>query len=130
MQKIYPSSLSYPKGHYSPAIVHQQTVYVAGQLPIDENGVPQLGSIEAQTELCLQNLETILLAAGSDRDHVLKVGIFVSDISTWPKVNEVYARFFGEHRPARMVIPCNTLNYGCGIELDCVAAVAETSVGA
>lgn len=124
---IYPTEMKRPKGHYSPAVVHNDTVYVSGQLPIDLNGQVQLGSIEEQVELCLQNMEIILRAAGSDLQNVLKVNVFLADIDHWPRFNEVFSRIMGEHRPARIVVPCNTLNYGCGVEIDCIAAVARAS---
>lgn len=125
MEKIHPSDLPQPRGHYAPGIVHNGTVYVSGQLPVGADGEPQLGPIEAQAELCLRNLERVLLAAGSDLSHVLKLNVYVSDIAHWPVVNGVLARGFGEHRPARAVVPCNPLHYGCEIEMDCVAAVRK-----
>ncbi len=119
---------STPRGHYSPAVIHNDVVYVSGQLPIDEHDKVQTGSIEDQTTLCMQNIENILQQANSDLQHILKVNIFVSDISLWPKINEVYSKLMGEHKPARIVVPCNTLNYGCAIEIDCIAAVKNQSL--
>lgn len=112
-----------PKGHYAPAIVHNKLVYVSGQLPLDEKGEAQLGSIEEQTTLCMKNLETVLIASGSNLDHVLKVSVFIADIGNWAKFNETFANIMGDHRPARIVVPCGLLNRGCGIEIDCIAAV-------
>jgi reactive intermediate/imine deaminase len=103
--------------------VHNGTVYVSGQLPLDANGVAQLGSIEDQTRLCMKNLETILKASGSDLGHILKVNVFIADIGNWAKFNETYASIMGENRPARLVIPCGLLNRGCEIEIDCIAAL-------
>ena len=84
-----------------------------------------MGSIEEQTEQVLANLDAILRAAGSGRDHVLKVTVYVSDIALWGRVNAVYARFFGEHRPARTVVPTRELHYGFQVEIDAIAAVAD-----
>ena len=93
-----------PGGHYSQAVVHQGVVYVAGQLPIvPETGEKCLGTVEEQTERALLNLEAVLKAAGSSRDRVLRVTVYVSDVSLWGRINEVYAGFFGGHRPARTV---------------------------
>ena len=127
MQFISPSNLSTPKGHYSPAVVHNGIVYVAGPLPINANGEAQLTTIEEQTALCMHNIEQILLAAHSSLHHILKVNVFVSDIALWPGINAAYSKIMGTHKPARVVIPCNTLNYGCGVEIDCIAAVKENS---
>ena len=125
MQFISPSTVSKPKGHYSPGVVHNGVVYVAGQLPINANGEVQLKSMEEQTALCMHNIEQILLSAGSSLQHIIKVNVFVSDISSWPAINAAYSRIMGSHKPARIVVPCNTLNYGCGVEIDCIAAVKE-----
>ena len=123
MQFISPSTVSTPKGHYSPGVVHNGVVYVAGQLPINAKGEVQLKSIEEQTALCMHNIEQILLAANSSLQHILKVNVFVSDIASWPAINAEYTRIMGSHKPARIVVPCNTFNYGCGVEIDCIAAV-------
>ena len=125
MHFISPSTVSTPKGHYSPAVVHNGVVYVAGQLPVNANGEAELKSIEQQTALCMHNIEQILLAANSSLQHILKINVFVSDIASWPAVNAEYSRIMGSHKPARVIIPSNTLNYGCGIEIDCIAAVID-----
>jgi 2-iminobutanoate/2-iminopropanoate deaminase len=127
MQFISPSTISTPKGHYSPGVVHNGVVYVAGQLPINANGEVQLTTIEEQTALCMHNIEQILTAANSSLQHILKVNVFVSDIALWPGINAAYSKIMGNHKPARIVIPCNALNYGCGVEIDCIAAVKETT---
>jgi 2-iminobutanoate/2-iminopropanoate deaminase len=129
MQAISPSTVATPKGHYSPGVVHNGIVYVAGQLPIDKDGQVHAGNIEEQTALCMQNIENILLAAGSNLSHILKVNIFVSDIALWPRINAEYAKIMGAHKPARIVVPCNPLNYGCAIEIDCIAVVKTTPDG-
>ncbi|HRO71486.1 MAG TPA: RidA family protein [Chitinophagaceae bacterium] len=121
IKAIYPSAK--PKGHYAPAIVHNGLVYVSGQLPLDANGEAQLGSIEEQTRLCMKNLENVLKASGSDLHHILKVSVFISDIGNWAKFNDTFASIMGEHRPARIVVPCNVLNRGCEIEIDCIASL-------
>jgi 2-iminobutanoate/2-iminopropanoate deaminase len=113
-----------PSGHYSQAIVHGDTVYVSGQLPIDpRTGEKRLCSIEEQTEQALKNLSEILKAAGSDISQVIKTTVYVSDIELWDRVNAVYSRFFGEHRPARAVVPTRDLHFGFQIEIEAVAAV-------
>jgi 2-iminobutanoate/2-iminopropanoate deaminase len=112
-----------PGGHYSQAVVYNGLVFVAGQLSIDPlTGEKKLGSIEEQTEQALKNVGAILKAAGSDLSRVLKMTVYVSDIDLWGRVNEVYARVLGEHRPARAVIPTKELHYGFLIEIEAVAA--------
>jgi 2-iminobutanoate/2-iminopropanoate deaminase len=127
MHSISTSGAPAPGGHYSQAIVHQGTVYLAGQLPVNpETGEMAVGDIEDQTRLVLSNISAVLDAAGSDLNHVLKVTVFVPDISLWGTVNRVYADFFGEHKPARVVVPTRDLHHGCLIEIEAIAAVAST----
>jgi 2-iminobutanoate/2-iminopropanoate deaminase len=112
-----------PAGHYSQAVVYGGLVFVAGQLAIDpQTGEKRLGSIEEQTEQALKNVGEILKAAGSDLSRVLKMTVYISDIGLWGRVNEVYARVLGGHRPARAVIPTGELHHGFLIEIDAVAA--------
>jgi len=115
-----------PVGHYSQAIVHNGIVYVAGQIGMDPQRPGHApDDIEAQTEQTLRNIGNILVAAGSDLGHVLSLTIYVSDISLWGRVNTVYSRVMGNHKPARAVVPVGPLHYGFGIEISCVAAVAS-----
>lgn len=123
MKYITPSTVATPKGHYSPGIVHNGIVYVAGQLALDEAGEVHKESVEAETIQCMKNVEAVLHAAGSDLQHILKVNIYIADIALWPRVNATYAAIMGDHKPARVTIPCNQLNYGCSVEIDCIAAV-------
>lgn len=115
-----------PAGHYSQAVVYNGLVFVAGQLAIDpQTGERKLGSIEEQTEQVLKNVGEILKAAGSDMKLVLKMTVFVADIGLWERVNEVYSRVMGEHRPARAVIPTKELHHGFLIEIDAIAATDD-----
>lgn len=115
-----------PAGHYSQATVHNGVVYVAGQLPLDPaTRALVAGGIEEQATRALLNVRAVLEASGSDIAHVLKVNVYVSDISLWGAVNATYEKFMGESRPARAVIPTRELKPGCLIEIDCIAAVRE-----
>lgn len=114
-----------PAGHYSPIIEHQGLLFVSGQLGMDPATKQAHESIEAQTTQALNNLENLLLAAGSNRNHVLQVRIFIADLELWGQVNESYKEFFGEHKPARAIIPCGKLHYGCLLELEATAYVAS-----
>ena len=125
LKSIYPAEMQKPKGHYAPAVIYNGFVFVSGQLPLDANGEAQLGNIEEQTALCMKNIETILKSSKSDLNHIIKTNVFIADISNWAKFNETYAKIMGDHRPARVVVPCGTLNRGCGIEIDCIAALKE-----
>lgn len=124
MKVISTQNAPEPAGHYSQAIVHHNIVYVSGQLPIDpKTGEKRTGPIEEQMEQVLKNLSEILKAAGSNLNQVIKTTVYLSDIELWSRVDAVYARFFGEHRPARAVVPTRNLHFGFQIEIEAIAAV-------
>ncbi len=125
MRKIKLPNAPEPKGHYSSAVVHNGLIFVSGQLPMNLlTGEIETGAIEAQTELALRNVEQILLAAGSDLNHVLQMTIYVSEMELWDKVNAVYASVLGEHKPARAIVPVKDLHFGTKIEIQAIAATA------
>ncbi len=124
MKTIFSKNAPTPAGHYSQAIEHQGLVYISGQLPINPGSDKKdVGSIDEQTQQVLGNLEAILNAANSDKNHVLKVVVYISDISLWDSVNSVYAEFFGNHKPVRSIVPTRELHFGFQIEVDAIAAV-------
>ena len=124
MKPVSVKSAPAPAGHYSQAIIHGGVIYVSGQLPIDPTtGHKHVGSIEKQTEQAIANVESILNGAGSSLSHVLKTTIYISDIALWDRVNAVYARLFGAHRPARAVVPTKELHFGFQIEIEAIAAL-------
>ncbi|MEO8944864.1 MAG: RidA family protein [Gemmatimonadaceae bacterium] len=126
MDFISTAAAPIPAGHYSQAVVHGGFVFVAGQLPIDPaNPARQLDTIEEQTEIALANVAAILKAAGSGMDRVVQMTVYVSDVSLWGKVNAVYARIMGDHRPARAVVPTRELRHGMMIEVQAIAAAGS-----
>ena len=126
MQKVQIKNAPEPKGHYSPAVVHNGLIFVSGQLPTNHaTGEVETGAIERQTELALKNVEAILLEANSDLNHVLQMTIYISEMELWDKVNEVYKRMLGEHKPARAIVPVKDLHFGTKIEIQVIAAVKE-----
>ena len=129
MEKIRIKNAPEPKGHYSPAVVHNGLIFVSGQLPVDhQTGEVETGAIELQTELALRNVEATLIEAGSDLNHILQMTIYISDIEDWGAVNEVYKRVLGEHKPARAIVPVKDLHFGTRIEIQATAAVKEESI--
>jgi 2-iminobutanoate/2-iminopropanoate deaminase len=124
MQLINAPDASTPAGAYSQAVVHDGIVYVSGQVPRDRSTEGECPcALDQQVQLVLTNLAVILQAAGSDIGHVLKVTIYVTDVAFWETINNIYVTFFGEHRPARTVIPVPRLRYNYKLELDAIAAV-------
>ncbi|MDL2298050.1 RidA family protein [Synergistaceae bacterium OttesenSCG-928-D05] len=115
-----------PSGHYSPATQVGNLLFISGQLPTDPfTGEKITGDIEAQTKQVLKNVKTILKSAGAKKQDVAKVTIYLADMQYWDKVNEIYAEFFDEHRPARCVIPTKELHGGYLIEIEAIAQIRE-----
>ena len=114
-----------PMGPYSIAVAYDRLVFVSGQGGRDPATDGLAGpDIEAQTEQTLRNIEAILRAAGSDLQHVLRCGVFLVDMRDFQRMNAVYARVFGEHRPARTTVQVAALpGEGLRVEIDCVAYV-------
>jgi 2-iminobutanoate/2-iminopropanoate deaminase len=110
-------------GHYSQCIAHNGLLYLSGQLAIDSKTGQIPEGIAAQTLQALQNVEAILLAAGTGRDKVLQMRLYISDIHLWEQVNEVYSSFFADHKPVRAVIPTRELHYGSLIEIEATAVL-------
>lgn len=128
MSTVFTDKAPAPAGHYTQARISGNLVFVSGQLPVEPaTGTKQLGSIEEQTRQVLENVAAVLREAGSDLDRVIKTTVYVSDIDLWDRVNEVYADFFGDHRPARAVVPTKDLHYGFQVEIEAIAALHNTS---
>ena len=125
MEIITTPKMPVSNGHYSQCIKHNGTLYLSGQLPVDRQTREIPATIAAQTDLVLHNVETILLEAGSSRNHVLQVRVYVSDIALWDRVNERYSLFFGDHKPVRCIIPTRELHFGCLIEVEVTAITSS-----
>ena len=107
------------------ATVFNRLVFVSGQGARDPRTDRLAGTdIESQTEQCLRNVEAILEASGSSLQHVLRCGVFLIDLDEFERMNAVYARVFGDHRPARTTIQAAALPAkGLRVEIDCIAYV-------
>jgi len=115
------------RGHYSQAVVHGGLVYVAGQLPIvPEDPERRLEAFDAQARQVIANVAAILIASGSGLDRVVKSTVYIADVAHWPRFNAIYAEAFGDHRPARTVVPVAGLHYGYLVEMDVIAALRDS----
>ena len=124
LRSILTPNATQPGGHYSQAMVHGDIVYVSGQLGFEpESSTPELVSVAQQVRNCLGNLKAILDDTGSSMNHVIRTTVYISDVALWPEVNAIYADVFGDHRPARTIVPCNTLHHGFQVEIDAMAAL-------
>jgi 2-iminobutanoate/2-iminopropanoate deaminase len=109
-------------GPYSQATVVGNIIYTAGQIALDPGTMEMVGTdVAEQTERVLRNLAAVLETAGSGLQHVLKTTVFLADMTDFPKMNEIYARHFGEHRPARSTVAVQTLPKGARVEIDAIA---------
>jgi 2-iminobutanoate/2-iminopropanoate deaminase len=109
-------------GPYSQAIAVGDFVYCAGQGAIDPATMENVtGDVKVETERTIDNLTAVLAAAGSDLAHVVKTTVFLTDMADFAAMNEVYARRFGDHRPARSTVGVASLPRGFRVEIECVA---------
>lgn len=122
IERIVPAGGSSPRGHYTPALRAGDFVYVSGQGPIDPvTDKLAEGDVEFQTRLTLSNIQRILQAAGAALSDVVKCSVFLRDIADFPKMNRVYAEFFGDHKPARTTVEAKFHQAEMLVEIDCVA---------
>jgi 2-iminobutanoate/2-iminopropanoate deaminase len=111
-----------PVGPYSPAVIAGNLVFVSGQSGRDPRTDLVAETIEAQTEQALLNISTILEAAGTSLLRVVRCGVFLTDMREFGRMNDVYARMFGDHRPARTTVAVAELpGPGLRVEIDAVA---------
>jgi 2-iminobutanoate/2-iminopropanoate deaminase len=111
-------------GPYSQAVEAGGFLFTAGQIPLDPVTMALVsGDVAAQTERVFDNLEAVLRQAGLALGDVVKATVFLADMDDFPRVNEVYARRFGEHRPARSTVAVARLPKDARIEIDLVAKV-------
>lgn len=113
-----------PNGHYSQAVIHNGLVYVSGQFSVNpETGEKLFGTMEEEARRVLQNIDKILQKAGSSKEKVLKVTIYINDLSKWGQVNKIYGEFFGDHYPARSIVTVPELHFGFKLEMEAIAAL-------
>ncbi len=113
-------------GPYSQAIAAGDFLFTAGQIPLVPETMEILrGDVQEQTDLVLRNLAAVLEAGGSALDRVVKTTVFLADMDDFAAMNEVYARHFGEHRPARSAVQAAALPKGALVEIEAVALREE-----
>ena len=125
IQTILTKNAPAPIGPYSQAIaVDGKFVYTAGQIPLDP-ATSQIveGDIKAQTRRVLQNLEQILVAAGSSMKNVIKTTVFLKDMGEFAAMNEVYAEFLGAAAPARSTVEVARLPRDVRVEIEAIALI-------
>ncbi len=108
-------------GPYSQAVVANGMIYTSGQIGMDENGVVVADDVVNQAHQVMKNLFYVLEAANAHFNDVIKTTIFLVDMDDFAKINEVYAHYFGEHKPVRSTVAVKTLPKNVLIEIDCIA---------
>ena len=109
-------------GPYSQTMTVGDLIYTSGQIPIDPTTLEVVaGGIEEQASQAIANLRAVLQSAGSDLDRVVKTTVFLVDLADFAGLNAVYARAFGDHRPARSTVGVASLPRGVRIEIEAVA---------
>jgi len=119
---VYSDNAPEPIGPYSQAIQAGNMLFMSGQIAIQKSsGKFIVGSIEEETIQVMTNISDILTSAGMDFSNVVKSSIFMKDMNNFPKINEVYGRYFKENPPARESIEVSRLPKDVNVEISCIA---------
>lgn len=111
-----------PKGAYSQVVRAGDFLFVSGQGPIDpETQQFVFSNIRSETKLTLENVERVLAGCGASRKDIVRCGVFLASASDFAAMNEAYAAFFGDTRPARTTVQATLVEEGMKVEIDCVA---------
>ncbi len=109
-------------GPYSQAVVAGEWVFASGQIPLDPaSGEIVEGGIAEQTDRVMNNLAAVLREAGVSLNHVVKTTVYLADMASFGEMNDVYARHFGDHRPARATVQAGALPKSVAVEIDVIA---------
>ncbi len=114
IERLSPPGVPTPRGPYSPAVRAGDFIFVSGQVP----QVP--GDIQAETRQVLNNVKAVLEGAGASLADVVKCSVFIGERASFAPMNEVYAEFFGNDKPARSTIVCE-FAADIKVEIDCIA---------
>ncbi|MDF2720941.1 MAG: deaminase [Paenibacillus sp.] len=109
-------------GPYSQGIAFGDLIFTSGQIPLDENGQLVAGGIEEQAHQVFKNLTAVLDAAGATLQDVLKATVFIKEMSQFATVNQIYASYFGDHKPARSTVEVSRLPRDVLVEIELIAA--------
>ena len=108
-------------GPYSQGVLVKDTLYVSGQIPyVPETMKPAGADIQSQTLQSLKNVLAIVEEAGMAKENIIKCGVFLQDLGMFKDMNEVYAQFFGDHKPARFAVEVRRLPLDVLVEIDAI----------
>jgi 2-iminobutanoate/2-iminopropanoate deaminase len=121
IERLFPPNAPTPRGPYSPAVRAGDFIFVSGQGPVDPTTDKlNSGDIRHETRQVLSNIKTILAGCGATMADVVRCSVYLKDGGEFKAMNEVYAEFFGGHRPARTTIVCDFVS-PMRVEIDCIA---------
>ena len=113
-------------GPYSQGVISNGFLFTAGQIPLDPaTGAMSTADVATQTDMVMRNLQGVITAAGSTWGDVVKTTVYLQDITSFPIVNEVYARWLGDARPARSTVQVAALPRGALVEIEAIVAVSK-----
>jgi len=122
IERLSPPGIAAPRGPYSPAVRAGDFIYVSGQVPVDPaTNQLQLSDVQGETRLVLNNVRRVLEGCGASLADVVRCTVFLADGKDFAAMNEVYAEFFGEHKPTRTTVACQFVLPGMKVEIDCIA---------
>jgi 2-iminobutanoate/2-iminopropanoate deaminase len=122
IERITPPGVPVPRGPYTPAVRAGDFIFVAGQGPIDPaTQKVSCGDIRHETRLVLSNIKLILQGCGAGMEDVVKCSVFLLDAKDFAAMNEVYAEFFGDAKPARTTVEAKFVAPPMKVEIDCIA---------
>lgn len=123
-QILHTNNAPKPVGTYSQAVKVGNLIFVSGQVPINpESGELVTGEFKDRARQVLNNLKNILEAAGSNMSSVVKTNVYLTDLSNFAEINEVYSEFFQSEPPARAAVQVSKLPLGTDIEIECIAEI-------
>ncbi|KAI0176317.1 Endoribonuclease L-PSP/chorismate mutase-like protein [Hypoxylon sp. FL1284] len=120
MTPVFTKDAAPAAGPYSQAIKTPTAIYCSGQIPWDSNGNLVEGTIGDKTAACAKNLKAVLTAAGSSIEKVVKVNVFLADMSLFADMNTEYEKWF-THKPARSCVAVKQLPKAVDVEIECIA---------
>lgn len=128
MKKIIINTQNAPVaiGPYSQGVQVGDLIFTSGQLPVNPyTGELVVGDIKAETRQCLENVKAILEEAGSSLNNAVKLTVFIKDMNQFANINEVYAQYFPEEKPARSCIEVARLPKDVNVEIEAIATISR-----
>jgi len=125
LRSISTTNAPHPVGPYSQAIIAGGFAFTAGQIGLDPATGKVVDGLEAQVNQALDNTREVLAAAGLDVSDIVKVTLYLTDVSKFAAVNAIYERFLGSHRPARSTVGVASLPAGALFEVDAIAIARQ-----